>query len=265
MVNSKFNFFTILVVVLLTTSCNNRSLTGILPLSIDKTLGEQASSTITYQFANAKVLDSLKYHQAYLRLYKIKDRILKSGQVKHAKDFNWQLTIMHDDSMLNAFCLPGGKIYVFTGIIKYLETEDALAGVMAHEIAHADCRHGTAQLVKNLGLSLIIKLIFGVDNGGLIDMGANLLSLGFSRADESEADEKSVEYLNQTEYDSRGAAKFFEKMIADKKDAAVFEILSTHPDAANRVKNIHQQWEKMGSKEGQTFKKEYTHLKQLIP
>lgn len=247
------------------TACGNQTLTKLVPLSFDEMIGDQAAQTIGQQFSNSKPLSATEYTEAYERLDYIKNKILNSGKVKHAKDFNWELTIMHDDSMLNAFCLPGGKMYVFTGLIKYLDSEDALAGVIGHEIAHADCRHGTAQMVKNIGLSLVLKLIFGIEDGGLVGLGANLLSLGFSRADESEADEKSVEYLSATDYDARGAAKFFEKMVKEQKHPAVLAFLSTHPDSEQRVKDINKHWEKLGSKPGETFTNEYKKLKKALP
>jgi predicted Zn-dependent protease len=247
------------------TACGNQTLTKLIPLSFDELVGDQAEQTIGYQFRNAKPLSVNEYPEAYKQLNHIKNKILNSGKVKHAKDFNWELTILHDDSMLNAFCLPGGKMYVFTGLIKYLDTEDALAGVIGHEIAHADCRHGTAQMVKNFGLSLVLKLIFGIEDGGLVGLGANLLSLGFSRSDESEADEKSVEYLSATDYDARGAAKFFEKMVKEQKNPAVLAFLSTHPDSEQRIKAINKHWEKLGSKPGKTYTKEYKKLKNVLP
>lgn len=259
------NLAGILALWVLFSACGNQTLTKIVPLSFDEMIGEQAVQTIGMQFNNAKPLSTDKYPEAYERLNLIKTKILNSGKVKHANDFNWELTIMQDDSMLNAFCLPGGKIYVFTGLIKYLDSEDALAGVIGHEIAHADYRHGTAQMVKNAGLSLILKFVFGIEDGGLIGLGANLLSLGFSRADESEADEQSVVYLSATDYDARGAAKFFEKMIKEEKNPAVLALLSTHPDSEQRVKDINKHWEKLGSKPGETFTKEYQALKAALP
>ncbi|MFN4082173.1 MAG: M48 family metallopeptidase [Bacteroidia bacterium] len=261
---SKF-LFVLLSVTIFFSSCSNQTLTGFVPLSFDKTLGLEASKTISYQFRGAKSLDKKKYKTAYTRLNHILTEILESGKVKHSNAFTWELTIMHDEKTLNAFCLPGGKIYVFTGLIKYLDSEDALAGVLAHEIAHADCRHGTAQIIKNAGLSLLITFIFGVDDGGLVNLGANLLSLGFSRADEAEADKKSVEYLYPTTYDARGAARFFEKLKTDNKDPEVLAFLSTHPDTEERINEIIKHWEKLGSKQGKTFTDEYKKLKKALP
>lgn len=262
LINMKF--FTPILILFLS-SCGNAMITKLVPLSIDKTIGEQAEQTVGMQFGDIEVLDSLKYKKAYAKLNQIKTDILNSDKINYKYDFDWQLTIIKDDKTLNAFCLPGGKIYVFTGLIKYLDSEDALAGVIGHEIAHADCRHGTAQLLKNAGLGLVLQFIFGMDDGGLVNLGANLLSLQFSRADEEEADKKSVEYLYQTNYDPRGAAKFFEKMLLEKKDPKMYELLSTHPDSEKRVAEINAYWQALGSKKGKSYTKEYQQLKKMLP
>jgi len=72
---------------------------------------------------------------------------------KHKDDFAWQVKIIDDPETLNAFATPGGYIYVYTGLIKFLDTEDQLAGVMGHEIAHADLRHSTRQMTSSYGVS----------------------------------------------------------------------------------------------------------------
>jgi len=172
--------------------------------------------------------------------------------------------LVEDDSMLNAFCLPGGKIVVFTGIVKYLDSEDALAGVLAHEIAHADLRHGTGQMLKSMGISLLLKAVLGIDNSSLVNLGIELLGLTFSRADETQADLNSVRYLYETEYDARGAARFFEK-INEKGGQGVPEFVSTHPNPDKRVEKIEEEWKNLGGKKGQAFEKRYKEFKSSLP
>ncbi len=212
-----------------------------------------------------RILDAAEYTEAYEKLNQIRDKILQSGKLVHRNDFPWELKIIEDDSVLNAFCLPGGYIYIYTGLIKYLNTEDALAGVLGHEMAHADLRHGTNQMLKNYGLSMIIHFIFGADNSVLLGIGQNLLSLSFSRADENEADMKSVELLDGTDYDARGVARFFEQISADEKVPAVIEYVSTHPNPENRIQKINEKWNELGAKTGKSFKKEYLQLKKSLP
>ena len=84
--------------------------------------------------------------EAYDHLMTITDTLLASDDVQYRDDFVWELHIIDDDDVLNAFAAPGGYIYVYTGLIRYLDQEDHFAGVMGHEIAHADQRHSTQQL-----------------------------------------------------------------------------------------------------------------------
>ena len=81
------------------------------------------------------------------------------GKVDFKDEFDWRLRIIHDDSTLNAFCTPGGYIYIYTGILKFLDSEDEFAGVLAHEIGHADMRHSTRQMTKLFGVQLLLDVL----------------------------------------------------------------------------------------------------------
>lgn len=201
-------------------------------------LGRQVAGEVEKDPKN-RILDEKKFPNAYAHLRRITNNILNSGQVKYKDKFVWQVRIIQNDTILNAFCAPGGFIYVYTGIIKFLDNEDQFAGVMAHEIAHADRRHATSNLIKMHGLNIVMQLVLGKNSGGQIaQMAGNLLGLKFSRTHENEADEYSVVYLCNTNYKSDGAAGFFEKMQKTGKAGQVPEFLSTHPNAENRVQNI---------------------------
>lgn len=242
-------------------SCGNNWI----PLSVDETIGSQSASQINNGMAGLQILDESEYPEPYAYLNKLKDEIIASGKVKHANDFKWELKIVEDDSVLNAFCLPGGYIYVYTGLIKYLDSDHALAGVLGHEMAHADLRHGTSQMVQKMGLSLVIQLIFGGDVSQLVNIGANLVGLTFSRNDEKEADLASVEYLYPTSLDARGAGVFFEKLQKEGKDPGMIEFLSTHPNPENRVQKINDHWEKLGGKKGKVDKRAYQQMVETLP
>jgi len=238
---------------------------NILPLSVDKMLGEQIQSQIDNNPLQFKVLDEDKYHAAYSEIESIKNNILNSGYVKHKDDFEWSIKIVEDDSILNAFCLPGGYIVVYTGLIKYLDTEDELAGVLGHEIAHADLRHSSNQLLKSYGINLFLKLIFGFDSSFLIDMASNLLDLSFSRSHETAADDKSVEYLSKTNYDPRAISAFFKKISSDQKNPIAMEFLSTHPDPESRIYNIMRKCDDIGVDVGVADYDSYSKFKKLLP
>lgn len=111
----------------------------------DIELGAQVAAEIEADKAQFNILDSASNVAAYKYIYGIRDVILETGKVTHKDDFKWQVRIIDNDTTLNAFCTPGGYIYFYTGIIKYLENEAELAGVMGHEMGHADLRHSTRQ------------------------------------------------------------------------------------------------------------------------
>lgn len=242
---------------------NSKSV-NLFTLQDDKDFGAQVSAEIESDPTTYPILDSATYPDAYAHLHRITDTILNSGKVRHKDDFVWQTKIIHDDSVLNAFCTPGGYIYVYTGLIKFLESEDQLAGVMGHEIAHADERHSTEALTKQYGTEVLFAILFGNDQGTLTQIAKGMIGLKYSRNNESEADMRSVDYLYPTQYDARGAARFFEKILALGGGSGP-EFLSTHPSPENRVEAITTYWEDKGGKVGETFKDRYDSFKKSLP
>jgi len=231
----------------------------------DKQLGLQLKQEIEANPSEYPLLDETQYSIAYSHLYRMRDSILNSGNVTYKNEFIWELKIVHDDSVLNAFCAPGGYIYVYTGLIKFLDSEDQLAGVLGHEIAHADKRHSTEQLTKVYGLSLLFQVILGENAALLQEIAQGLIALKFSRTNESEADEYSVKYLCPTAYNAAGAAGFFEKLIAMQQAGSTPEFLSTHPNPDNRVDAIHAHQTADGCTGAGTYQSRYQQLKNSLP
>lgn len=200
----------------------------------DIELGQQLRDELEANPDEYPVLPRVDYPDAYDHIERIRDEILTAQAVTHDETFEWEVRIIDDDETLNAFAAPGGYIWVYTGLVRFLDREDDLAGVMGHEIAHADLRHSTEQLTKQYGVSALIGIVLGQDPGLVAQIAAGLVSLSFSRTDEAEADEYSVRYLCDTEYASNGAAEFFRKLDG----ASVPAFLSTHPNPDNRVEDI---------------------------
>ena len=203
----------------------------------DKDLGIQVAGEINADPVKYPVLDPATNVAAYKYINDIRDAILATGKVKHAEDFKWELKIIQDDSTLNAFCTPAGYIYIYTGIIKFLDNEAELAGVMGHEMAHADLRHSTRQMTKTYGLQVVINAALG-EMEALKQITSGVIGLKFSRSHETEADRMSVEYLCGTKYKADGGAVFFEKIKA-MGGASQPEFMSTHPSPVNRIENYH--------------------------
>lgn len=213
---------------------------NIFSIENDKELGLQTKAQIEADPAQFPILNPASNQAAYSYLYAMRDDILNSGKITYKSQFAWEVYIIDDDNTVNAFCTPGGYIYIYTGLIKYLDNKSSLAGVMGHEMAHADRRHSTNQLTKRYGVQTLLDILVGKDQNMLTQIGAELVSLSFSRSDEKDADTYSVNYLCPTKYRADGAADFFIK-LNNHGGSGVPAFLSTHPNPENRVQNIQAQ------------------------
>lgn len=256
----------LLALLFLSLSCNPATKIwnefNMFPVEQDIEIGKQVSQQIENDPKNFPILKRQGNEEVYQLVDKIKQRILRTGEVEHRDIFAWELKIIDDDETMNAFALPGGYMYVYTGLIKFLDREDQLAGVIGHEIAHAALRHSTAQMTKLYGVDLIIQLVAGDVSPELLNQIAlQLTSLSFSRYHESQADLASVRYLCETEYSAVGAAGFFEK-LEGQPQPPVF--LSTHPAPDNRVEEIYKWAEERDCSTQPIDNSNYNQIKKLI-
>lgn len=257
----------LLIVIILLHGCAATGKLGkggynIFSIEDDIALGKELAVQVADDPKNYPILDENRYRAAYNYLYAIRDKILNSGKVKHKDDFEWSVKIIQNDTILNAFAAPGGYIYVYTGLIKYLDSEDELAGVLGHEIAHADRRHSTNQLSKQYSIAAAVDVFLGDYQNVITQLAEGLLYLRFSRAHESEADQFSVIYLCETGYNAAGAAGFFEKIQGEPVPP---QWLSTHPSPSNRVESITKYETDLNCKGTGTFKNRYQDLKRSLP
>jgi predicted Zn-dependent protease len=145
-----------------------------------------------------------------------------------------------DADVQNAFAVPGGYVYIYTGIVKSMRDESELAGVIGHEIAHVTQHHYRDALAKETGLSILLQVLVGNDAGQLKTLVAqtfgSLASLSVSRDNETDADESGTRYLAATGRNPLGIAKYFERV---KNPGPQW--LSTHPAPKNRVATVKAQ------------------------
>ncbi len=171
--------------------------------------------------------------------------------VADRKDYKWEFNVIQDDKVVNAFALPGGKVAVYTGILKYTENEAGLAAVMGHEVAHALIRHGGERISAGIlaqlgmvGLSVAVKnkdpvAISAINQAYGIGVNVGVL-LPFGRSQELEADRVGLVLMARAGYDPNEAVAFWGRMMK-AKDKAPPEFLSTHPATDRRVKEL-KQW-----------------------
>jgi metalloendopeptidase OMA1, mitochondrial len=164
-------------------------------------------------------------------------------------DYQWEFKVIENDKIVNAFCLPGGKVAVYTGLMPVARDEAGLAAVIGHEVAHAIARHGAERVSQQLvleGATMTAVLAAGAAGdqnkanlyGGLIGAGATLgVLLPYSRLHESEADRMGLIYMAKAGYDPGAALDLWKRMAAQDKGKPP-EFLSTHPADATRIKQI---------------------------
>ena len=167
---------------------------------------------------------------------------------KRAKEWRWEVNLI-GSKQINAFCMPGGKIAFYSGILDQLKlTDDEVAMIMGHEIAHALWEHARERMAKsvatNVGASLLGELVGGGQYSGLFRMGSDLLTLEFSRSDESEADIVGLDLAARAGYDPRAGISLWQKMAAASKGQPL-EFLSTHPSGKTRIEDIQRQLPKL--------------------
>jgi predicted Zn-dependent protease len=158
-------------------------------------------------------------------------------------DLPWEFHIVEDPS-INAFNVPGGHVYVHTGLIREADSAGELAGVMGHEIAHGVERHATEQMTQQYGLSVLAALVLGQNPSVMEQIVAQIVGTGavakFSRDDEREADGLGVRYMYDAGYNPDGMVSMFQTLLAQRQSSpgALEQFFSTHPLSEERIDNI---------------------------
>jgi predicted Zn-dependent protease len=183
-------------------------------------------------------------HPQLLRLRYIAQRIIPFSYEwnDRARQWKWEVNLLGSPE-LNAFCMPGGKIAFYYGILEKLRLEDdEVAAIMGHEVAHALREHARERMGKSTVTNGVVEIgaaLLGLGNVGryAAGMGAQLLGLKFSREDETEADLVGIELSARAGYDPAAAVRLWEKMMTANKGAPP-PWLSTHPASATRIRDI---------------------------
>ena len=168
-------------------------------------------------------------------------------------NFDWEYILIDNKKLKNAWCMPGGKIAIYSGILDVTKNTDGLAAVMGHEIAHAVAKHSVERASRSMLLNTGTQL-FDIFSGGRLSQvnrvtGMNTVGLlsqigimnPFTRKQESEADYLGMIFSSLSGYDIRETKKLWERMKASKKGKEQPEFMSTHPSSTNRIKNL-EEW-----------------------
>ena len=156
----------------------------------------------------------------------------------------WKVFVIDDASVVNAFATPGGRIYVYTGLLLAAENEAEVVGVLGHEIGHVVGRHSARQLVAANGMQLVADMALGKESGEVAKLTAALAGktaqLAYGRDMELEADQYGARYASAIGYEPRGLATFFEKLKAKNGDTGLLTFVSSHPENSQRINEVTQ-------------------------
>jgi predicted Zn-dependent protease len=177
---------------------------------------------------------------------------LKENGEDPTSNFQWDYILVNNDKVVNAWCMPGGKIAVYTGILKITQNDNALAAVMGHEIAHAVAKHSVERasqaLTVNIGAQVADIFLGGAINRARNSVGQasgmDIFKLGifnpFGRKQETEADYLGLIFSSLAGYDIREAAKLWKRMSENNKGKELPQFMSTHPSSKNRIINLNK-------------------------
>jgi predicted Zn-dependent protease len=235
----------------------------------DVKMGSQLDAQIR---ADNKEYPISKNTKARQKLQNIVNEIVKSPHVKYGKVFEYRVELIDRDDVINAFAAPGGYIYVYTGLLKFIDNEATLAGILAHEVAHAELRHSSQRMTQAYGLQLLADMLKGDNASQTEDMLANLFSglalMNNSRDNEYEADEHSIKYLMTTKYYPGAIKFFFDKIKGAGQQKNDFEmLLSTHPlpdDRYTKVLDVLKKNQIPPPNEKNTFYRSYKKFKKSL-
>jgi len=200
----------------------NRPISGTADAQMVKRVGQRISSAVT----------------SYLNSKNLQERV---------KGFKWEYNLVNSPET-NAWCMPGGKIAVYTGILPITKTEAGLAAVMGHEVAHAIAKHGNERMTKQLGISAVGAVgqaAISVRNPQQVNtfnqmygIGSQLKALRWGRKQELEADEMGMIFMAKAGYNPQEAIDLWRRMAANSKGQRPPEYLSTHPHEATRIEAL---------------------------
>ena len=185
----------------------------------------------------------------------------KVARQSHRPDLAYKFTALQDPSV-NAFALPGGFVFITKGMLGKLQNEAQLAAILAHEIVHIVARHSSAAMSKQIGFNLLISAISSEKTSENVlmvtDLTWKIITLRYSREDETESDLAGIDYMFSAGYNPYGMAEVM-KMLQQENERAAIGFLSTHPSPQNRIRYITQKIQQRYSRLSQlkTGEKEY--------
>ncbi len=239
---------TLLLVIAGLVGCSTAPVTGRKQLNLvgDSTINQLGVQSYQQEIAKAKI-DTDPAHVDLVQ--RVSKRLADTAEAQFHPGYQWQTTAIDDPKTVNAWCMPGGKIAVYSGIFPITQDENGLAVVLAHEISHALAHHGAERLSRTelmqLGEAGILAAVQAKSPGAVQMTGAALglgsqlgVELPFSRQQESEADHIGLVLMAKAGYDPAKAVDFWQRMLDYSKGKEPPAFLSDHPSSEQRIADI---------------------------
>lgn len=214
----------------------------------------------------ARELDLVRDQQVNSYISQIGQRIVRQTELGNRR---WEFHVVDDDA-LNAFNIPGGHVYVNTGLIEAADNVAELTGAIAHEVAHGVARHATERLTKQYGISAVGSLVLGRNPAIYEQILAQIAAGGaiakFSRDDEREADQLGVRYMASAGYHPEGMISMFEELLRqrEQRPGSVSQFFSTHPLTEERIAAVREQIQGMNTSGLTTRDSQLSQIKRRV-
>lgn len=250
------------IAVSVTAACSSGGGFNIVSLEEEWALGQQLSRDIAQQ------MPIVRDSRANQIINEIGQSIVAQTEMRNLP---WQFHIVESDE-INAFNIPGGHVYVTTGLINASDNAAELAGVMAHEIAHGTQRHGTQQLSQAYGLQMLAGIVLGENPAAYQQILAQIIGTGtlarFGREAERESDTLGVQYMSNAGYDPRGMVTMFEELLSREQGggrSSVEDFFATHPLTSERIESVTSDIARLPARSGlRTNTSAYQELKSRV-
>ena len=250
-----FRYITLSICLFLLGACSTVPITGRSQLNLIP--GSSMLSMSNQQYGTFLKENKVSRNQQQVAMVKrvgqrvqnaVERYFISSGLKEHLADYKWEFNLV-EDKQVNAWCMPGGKVVVYTGILPVAVDDTGLAVVMGHEIAHAIAEHGNERMSQGLLAQLggvALSTAISTKPAATQQLWMSVYGMGaqygaimpYGRMQESEADHLGLVFMAMAGYDPNAAISFWERMAAQKGGQAPPEFLSTHPSDANRIANI---------------------------